>query len=516
MLKVLTEGCLAVYSYHNFLFPFRFDRAIEAFSDRHEFYKKFSFDKRVNIDEKFKNSLEKDGWQYQKYEIKDHLNYNEFVYFYDFVKDSLFNTQDFKKGATSYLFKKEIEKETKYIIKLKNREPYELKLTDITLRIFDTGVGILSFEIENDSYSQLEDILNINEYGRRIYPQFLSKDFNLDRVKESFLAEYIEVNGKNEDFKREYKKIEIAKFVLETLGDSFTADICKKGENYIQPILDDRMFVVSHILSNDFSGYVKEDNLPDLWYEYVFVDKYRNKMVQNKKMQDSLIEATTYKRWQNYGTLFGITRYSFVVLTDSGDFSKDFLLNHTKTLYFQMVLLLLAVRASILRFSDEITAISDIDADKSTAEKISNLYKNYLRFKNKLYFKEVTAQEQGIELYDLLRKNMRIDSDINDLQNEMSSLYSYAFMLQEKSEKEQMNNLTKLGTIFLPPTFIAGIFGMNVFPEGFLDNLFSLTVSFVLIFGATWWLSKIHNIDVYRFLGIDKILGKLKEKNEQV
>jgi Mg2+ and Co2+ transporter CorA len=143
-----------------------------------------------------------------------------------------------------------------------------------------------------------------------------------------------------------------------------------------------------------------------------------------------------------------------------------FLINHMKTVYFQMVILLLAQRTSILRFSDEITAISDIEeGNKDLTKKISNLHKHYLRFKNKLYFKEVTPQEQGIELYDKARDVMRIDSDIQDLSYEIHSLNSYAFIEEEKLEKEQMNKLTKLGTYLLPPTLMAGIFGMNVFGE---------------------------------------------------
>jgi Mg2+ and Co2+ transporter CorA len=503
-----------MYSYHNFLFPFRFDKIIERFDNRHTFYSKVLFDERVQIDKNFKSSLEKSGWEYQKFEVKNHLDYNELVYFYDFVKDSLFNTQEFDTNATSYYFQKRIKDDAKYIIKIKDKEPYELDLSGVTLRIFDTGVGILSFEIENHRYSSLEDIFNINEYGRRIYPQFLKEEFSVDEAKDKCLADFIEVNGIKEEFKKEYRDIELANFILEILGDTFTTRKDDVEKNYIQPIIDDRMFVVSHILSNEFSDLVKNcEELPDRWYEYLFVDKYNDKTIQNREMQKSLIEKTTYKRWQGYGTLYGMSRYSFVVLSDNRyEFSKKTLLNHVKTLYFQMVILLLATRASILRFSDEITAISDIDADKDTVKKISNLYKNYLRFKNKLYFKEVTPQEQGIELYDQLRDVMRIDNDINDLSNEISSLYSYAFMLQEKEEKEQMNTLTKLGTIFLPPSLIAGIFGMNIFPENSVDNCIGWIISFGLMFGTTWWLSKIHNIEVYKFLGIDRIIEKIKGK----
>jgi Mg2+ and Co2+ transporter CorA len=265
------------------------------------------------------------------------------------------------------------------------------------------------------------------------------------------------------------------------------------------------MFVICWYGNSAISNIVKQSYTKnELWYKYVFIDG-DNLTVQDNDMQKTLITRSTYSRWKNYGTLYGITRYSFVCLSDTSDFNKNVILNHMKTIYFQMITLLLANRASILRFSDEITAISDIDpSNKNLTQKISSLYKNYLRYKNKLYFKEITPQEQGIELYDKAREIMRVDSDIRDLSEEIGSLNSYAYLLEEKDEKEQMNKLTKLGTIFLPGTFIAGIFGMNIFPEDFLDNIGGWIVSFGSMVALTWWLSKVHDINIIEFFSKDK------------
>lgn len=489
-------------SYHNFLFPFRFDKIVKSFQDRHEFYKTYLFDERVAIDDDFKAMLAKDDWEYQKFEVKNHLDYNELTYFYDFAKDAMFNTQEFQQNATSYYFEKQnIVQE--YNIKVKDKY-YKLELTGITLRVFDTGVGILSFEVENHDYANVDDILKINEFGRRIYPQFLSEGFSTKDVKNNFLPEYMEVNGSTESFTQtSYKEIQLASFIIETLGKSFTTSTKEKGLYYIQPLLDDRMFVLSWYGNEEFSNemkgekYIKNDD----WYRYVFVDD--GKTIHSADMQESLIKKATYDRWMDCNdgtTLYGMSRYSFVALSNKSDFAKNTLLKHMQTIYFQLVSLLLVQRGSILRFSDEITAISDIDPkEESLTTNISNLYKHYLRFKNKLYFKEITPQEQGIELYDKARGIMRIDDDIADLSTEIQSLNNYAFILEEKKEKEQMNKLTKLGTVFLPGTFIAGVFGMNVFPENWIDNMFGLFMAFGGIFGLSYYLTKINDISIFDF-----------------
>jgi len=513
-------------SHHNFMFAFRFDKIKTCFNDRHQYYKEHTFDERVVLDTKFASDMRESGWIYEKFKVNSHLDYNEMVYFYDFVKDSLFNTQDFDKNATSYYFSKKLKNNSKYIINIsktpyREAKRYELEITSIILRVFDTGVAILSFELENYQYKELQDILNINEFGRRLYPEFLGEEFSIQDTKKAFLADSIEVCGIKDNFINSYysSEIKLARYILEILGESFTTTKSQEGRYLIQPILDDRMYVMCWYGSDCFSNQLKNsyqdnyyhnkernrdfDKWYDAWYKFVYLDA-GDKMVQDESMESELLKKASYTRWKGYGTFYGITRYSFVCLTNQEYFGTQIISKHMQSIYFQMMTLILAQRASILRFSDEITAISDIDNEREIPQKISNLYKNYLRFKNKLYFKEVTPQEQGIELYDKAREIMRIDSDIQDLSVEIGLLNNYAFVLEEKEEKEQMNKLTKLGTIFLPGTFIAGIFGMNVFPDDLINNLLSLLVVSGVIVGLTVYISKINDISIKEFFTKEK------------
>ena len=495
-----------VYSYHNFMFPFRFDKILKqkdkVFIDKHEYYRDNSFDDRVKIDDKLKKSLDDSGWKYEKYEPTDddNLAYNERVYFHDFVKDSLYNTQDFKENnkATSYYFSKKVTEWDTFTIKIKEGKSYLLTITNLSLRVFDTGVAILSIELENKKHSQsfIDDILKINDFGRRIYPQYLSKydaksPYWTEATKDSLLADSIGVcldgvlveENFNDTYKTVPKDIEIASYIMDILGDTFTRDKNKVNKYYIQPSVDDRMFVIcwygNSVMSESLKKYkyIEDEAISGKWYEYVFVDG-QGKMVQSPRMQTKLIEESTYDRWMEWGTLYGMTRYSFVSLTNEAWFPKNVLLPHIQTMYFQMFTLLLAQRASILRFSDEITAISDIENDH-LEDKTTSLYKNYIRFVNKLYFREITSQDQGLEIYNQARGILKIDDDIKDLDNEIEELHRYVSMKEEEKRTKKMDKLSQLGYIFLPPTLIAGIFGMNVFDssietETWIVNAFTL------------------------------------------
>ena len=133
-------------------------------------------------------------------------NYNEYTYFYDFVRHSLYDTQGanqepvryfelglvepnveqtvpvpaFENATVSFgrLQKKEEKRREAEGIE-KTTEVYKigtftLKLLSINLHIFNTGVGVLSFFTQNFKTQDEADILLINQLGRRIYPEFLS------------------------------------------------------------------------------------------------------------------------------------------------------------------------------------------------------------------------------------------------------------------------------------------------------------------------------------------------------
>ena len=133
-----------------------------------------------------------------------------------------------------------------------------------------------------------------------------------------------------------------------------------------------------------------------------------------------------------------------------------------------MAELALLQRTSVIAFSDEVTHISDTvhndkQDDDNLIRRIQNLYGMYILFVNKIYFREITAQEQGIEMYDILHKVMRIPEHVKDLDSELDELNRYAAMLEQKRENEEMKNHTILATIFLPAMLISGILGMNLF-----------------------------------------------------
>ena len=425
------------------------------------------------------------------------LNYSEYAYLHGYVRDALYQIrQDVKWISKYYELKGFNQTDTiSYFIRGK-KEPYILGIDNISLRIFETGVGILSFSLLNDHYDKIEDILIINDFGRRVYPEFFPENGDIKVVKDKFLPDKVVLNfsGRSpieEDFS--CLKDAISDDGKIRIGDHITKLL--EGIEFI-PIIDDRMFTIcwygSCIWSQKLAGNGYKSC--DAWHQYIFLDG-RSIGTENRRMKEKLIRDNTYERWSDCGTLYGITRYSLMCITDTPTeenfFFPDVIRNHMQTMYFQIATILLAQRASILKFSADVSDISgeiedflnlgsdDEEQFRKIADKVKTLHSSFIHFVNRLWFTEVTPQEQGIEMYNMALKNMGLKEQLDEVRHEIKELYEFMDMQYEKmkaKDDRKMNHnlvlLNKLAFILLPLTVVSGLLGMNLFSTDDISNFY--------------------------------------------
>lgn len=470
-----------LYSFHAFLFPFEWKPAKR---DGLPLEEQLDLKRICNI-----MDAARDKWSRMKPWSKPQslIQYNEANYFYDFVRPVLYGDDA---AAYQVHYQHNGAQGSAYVISLESGEQFRLDLDSIGLSFYTTGVGILSFHCYNRTNPDPDAILKINQYGRRLYPPFLATDpekigsqafFDDDRwaeglkgVQKAEIARSIilEKNGRAwaaENFSTwadAPPNLEHTPGVLRQLLPSALVSTLA-----ISPVLDDRMFVVCWYGNDELSQKMKtgtfdaqpEEN--DWWYQFVFVDGgFRT--CRNTGMVKKLLEDHSNLRWQDQGTFYGVSRYSFVCLTETfttNSFSR-IICSHVQTQYFKLAEIALLQRGCVLRFSDEVTAISDLPKkNRALGAHVSSLYKQYIRFVNKIYFREVTAQEQGIELYDLLQKHMRIENQVKDLDREIEELHRYVSLLEEDRRNETLDILTYIGAFFVVPSFVCSFFGINHF-----------------------------------------------------
>ena len=459
------------YSYHIFYFPFKWEiRGGKAVT----LSEKIDFG-RLEINPS--SCWERSGY-YEENELQN--MYNEKNYYYKFVHKVLYDnySSDFKDNIILHFERKEckVSDSITYNIKVRGRNmPYRLKVDAMNLNLYSTGVGFLSFYLANNDESQAEpqDILNINQYGRRILPPFFAdKDFRNETSESISIEGLYGDKVYYEDF-NDYKSTDTwkqASFLSELINE-LSSNIS------IEPAIDDRMFVASwykndrlaqvftdnpEAYKKDFTRQGKEDlyEFSKFWYRYLFVDG-SSETCQNTEMKENLLEEHSYIRWQKWCSLYGCTRYSMVYLTNNS--CPEFLTKYFETIYARMVELVLVQRISILRFSDEVTTVSNLTNQEvnNISVRVSSLYKEYIRFINQIYFRDVTAQDQGIELYDMLQKNLKMMEYLKDLDGEIQELFNYISLKEDRAKAEKAAFLNKVAILFVPISFVTGFFGMN-------------------------------------------------------
>ncbi|MEL6627273.1 MAG: hypothetical protein AAFQ92_17240 [Bacteroidota bacterium] len=564
-------------SRHIFLFPFKWEtRSTKpedetTFSDRSDLDKleKVFFGGKVSAPTKdqdnisFRDSL----WERTPFNLDQINTYNEFNYFYDFVREILYDldleTSSLKLNRNGGSLLRHYEwiaprnKNYFYEISIPNPEnreevwEYKLGLDSVNMNVYQTGVGVLSFFLSNrkESQSKPEDILRINQFGRRIYPPFFSipgdrvgqgfemgnefqKQLNLTKGRE--LAGSITISGQSENgdsiaFREDFvggdqsgayanfKYFEKGPFrlpvfieklfpqaIIEGQTQEERSKICTQEALWeddpqdqfdllLKTILDDRMFVLcwyggreqverNRVIQERIPDYYEQLSTKEgrFWYQYIFVDG-GGPSTENHRLATQQLKRHTYERWIPL-TYYGLSRYSFVCLTSNYQtlekFGARYLIQHMESIYYKVFELCIIQRASVLRFSDEVTHLShfaDLDKEKidlyqELSDKIEDLYKNYIRFINKIYFREVTDQEQGIEIYDMFQDFMRIEPQVKDLDAEIEELHSYVKMLKEditiereKKNAETLNILALVGAFLVFPSFVLSLYGLKIY-----------------------------------------------------
>lgn len=541
-----------IQSYHTFMFPFRWDY-IKTKTDLASSFQveKISLDNRLDFEKIIKelknksNTIKDITWETKQFDIINEddfgMKYNEYMYFHPFVHQCIYDLPDDDNSAEELVKYFELKEGNSgsFIIKTQFNE-YNLKLCGISMHIFKNGIGVLTFQLENYHYSDIESIININDFGRRIYPQFIDtkdpKTTYINATQNNFLPLSITLNFLKEnnsiysiyeDFSTfncrtnlsRGELIRLPNYITSLLPNNFITapNYITDNSFYIRPSLDDRMFSVSAIgnslLAMEFCKYqeIKEQyNYENSvrWNRLIFNDNGWC-TTQSHHLLNKLNILHTYDRWVNTKSLYGISRETFILLTTDfkpDTFSKNVLSYHMRYMYYQVAILCLVQRSGMLRFSGEVGAIASLNRKKtennktvsktSLEQSITYLHMAYIEFVNKMFFREVTPQIQGIELYDKMHKIMRMDKDIKELDNEIQELYEYIMILQQTEEAKQSRNLNLIATILLPATLIFGILGANIYTGNltftktidrnaigwiFIGIILSVLVSYLLI-----------------------------------
>lgn len=434
----------------------------ETLRSTHIFILPFKIEETSRDKNRRKEKILKNLDEWEEYEIES--DYNVDCYLTKYAKDALskygndandsyvgeYHNTKISGGNFTFEIKHEGEE----------KEVYELKLKEVKVKFFDTSVGTLSFVLENHEYKNLKEILDINNFGRMLYT-----GFNDEKNK------YYQILKEGGE---EVASIEIT-MRTGKLSNKIVSYFLKTDD--LEFVEDDRMYTISHFLDENLcSGKIYETlDYKERWYNHIFIDKYYDDNCPDKELRTELVKRATYTRWSGYNTLYGISRYSFVLWSDNGKFNRETINMHIEKIYFQLVSLAIAEKVSLVKLNERMARVleSMTKADGED-EEYTESYIEYLNYISKLDNSEITLQEQGIELYDMCRSQMTIEKLSKELNLKIKTLaekaeriadkraYEQSKLQEEaerKADKQQEKLIFKLGIFIAMFELLSGVIG---------------------------------------------------------
>jgi hypothetical protein len=201
-------------------------------------------------------------------------------------------------------------------------------------------------------------------------------------------------------------------------------------------------------------------------YEFVFVDG-NGCTCQSQTMRSRLLTQAVYDRWIDHGTIHAITHHSFMCITGNNPKYYDgvtaTVVNPFLTSYVQLAILVLVQRASIIKLCNDAAFLATgFDGNgkvkREQVEQIRRLQENYVAFQNQLLFFEVTAQEQGVEIYERLQQSLYIHQQIDKLERQLQNLHEIANQDTDRKSNFRLAIIAWLGGGIALAAFLRDLF----------------------------------------------------------
>lgn len=269
----------------------------------------------------------------------------------------------------------------------------------------------------------------------------------------------------------------------------------EKDKFYIKPCVDDRMFVCCMVMDQALSqelqgigksgisylsdcdkkiykdefgdfldvtgkkykyyeeGWSDEQTLSSRIYKLLFIEN--DLTCQETTMKRKLLCSSVYRRWLDMGTIYGVTHHSLICINSGNEAIINSVINPFLIEYVQMAILTLAQRSVLLMLEDEVALVSNklaieynenvgLNKFEDNLKEIERLQATYVKVQNQLLLSEITVQEQGVELYEMLRQQLYLEKNMADLDVGMHNLRDVADIANARFERQHDKEETEM------------------------------------------------------------------------
>ena len=297
--------------------------------------------------------------------------------------------------------------------------------------------------------------LRINENVRRLYPSFQKQ---MDEGK--IFAKLELLNGTNTIFVQDATRQPVndpfkglPESIVGHLVNSFLQGVD------LNQLLDDRMVVHSFL---SFAGPLPSSESAKLEHEAIFlrcmnVDIPGNGFEYDEDFSRKDAIQHKYTRWKHYGSVYGFTRYSSI-FTGSGGAYANIVRKSFDSHYYFMIVLSLFYRSYLVYFSCLLAKISN---ENSQREVFMQIKEKFMKFSNKYWFDEITNQDQGIDIFCILKDAFLFDAMYEQIRDKIDRTEDLLRLRFEQDSLNFQNKVQKYGLALALLAILVGVMGMN-------------------------------------------------------
>jgi hypothetical protein len=421
------------------------------------------------------------------------LNNQELLYLHYYLSRVMYNMQD-EKDEERFLWYYRLYQDGQEII---FDETYKIftdnqcngfYLSDLALYIFrDSKIGILSIGVKNNGCS-LKDAMEFNMKFRYLYLTH-NDQLNNDHLKEKQVFECIKIERISLTNIFDYDSHFVIKdYMPKKINAIIDGLLPFEYKQQYNPVLDHRMLLHTMFCLNKESvesyGYEKGDKgleyhkdfgkrqagqekYKQLFSRILFVDECDDGYYYDSVFIENLIKKHIYTRWLHHGTLYGFCRYADTTVLLG---RSEFLENNFRKVYYMMSVLALYYRCALIDFanrSSEVTRDLIKTGNWTGSTDVKKLKEDFLKFSNVWFFRELTNQDQGIEMFNMHRMAYELDELYKGVKEDIEKLDEYIRMKQTKKLNRWVAALTVIAAAIGIFSAIFGFFGMNFEYEWF-------------------------------------------------
>ena len=348
--------------------------------------------------------------------------------------------------------------------------------------------------------SQLINWLRFTNQARIIYPSFH------EQVEEKKITKLtLQTPEKSKEpiiFNQQDTLSPILTYCLE----KFFPDLPDLNER-LKFLTDDRMFVsVAYGLSGQapHSHYGREE-LQRLLSLVVYVDDEKgifsdlDGYAYDPKFTQELLKQHSLHRWEQLGTLSGYCGYAHAYLGFGWFFNNVIAPSHVRYEYGRMTLLNLFYQMTLRHYNRRISHATQALSERGDRSGFRDLRKEFILFTNNYWFRDVTNQIQGQEIFELQTKGLKLKEEYELIKDEMERADEYAAVLRTDSFNKAAATLASVALIVAVVAVFVTVLTVNPGAQewsGFhwlKDRAFTLSVgmtSFITlaVIGVITWL----------------------------